>query len=169
MLTSPRSLATSFLASLALLLALAGPAPAQEGVAVRVAGVKGIERADEQTEHAIPADLAPLARALESLPYRRFERLTWRVKRVSPGTTHTFELPDSYLVEVLVQEAPDGWFELEVEVTRPSERPDGGRVRVVATEVRLRAGTTYVIERLNAFGRDTSLLILITAAQRDLE
>lgn len=166
---------TSVCSGLALA-ALALLAPGASGqaavVGVRIVAVKATLLPEGTELPPIPEELAPFAQTLSAIPVAsRYERLGGTVKRAAPGTTLTFDFPREHKGDVVVTvgrgERP---FDLRMVITRPAPPPkQDERVRVLAHEVAIEDGATYVVRVVDALGKGEHLLLLVTAGTGELD
>lgn len=156
----PTSLRVALLVSLLL---SAGFARAQDPVVgVRVVAVKATVVA---TPEPLPEALQPWASKLEPLGPHRFELLGQSARRAAPGATLAFSLPRDHAAEAVLATRPDGRFDLRVVITRPGKTP-GTRERVLAHEVTLDDGGSYLVRVQDAFGAEQHLLLIVSAGTR---
>lgn len=158
----PTSLRVALLVSL--LLAAAGVARAQDPVVgVRVVAIKATVVAAPEP---LPEALKPWASKLEALPgLHRFELRGQSERRAAPGATLAFALPRDHEAQAVVTARPDGRFELRVVITRPGKTP-GTREQVLAHEVTVDDGGSYLVRVQDAFGAEQHLLLIVSAGTR---
>lgn len=165
---------TSVCSAVAALALLAPGASGQAAlVGVRIVAVKATILADQTAAPPpIPEELSPFAQTLAAIPLKsRYERLGATVKRAAPDTPLTFDLPREHQGEVVVTvgrgERP---FDLRMVITRPAPPPkQDERVRVLAHEVAIEDGATYVVRVVDGLGKGEHLLLLVTAGTGELD
>ncbi|MBX3466531.1 MAG: hypothetical protein KF878_06495 [Planctomycetes bacterium] len=140
------------------------PASAEDPqVAVHTAAVRAVEVAEAAP---VPPDLRAWASKLEKLPgAHRFELLGQSVRRGPPGAPLVFSLPAEHEAQVVAVGRPDGRVDVRVVITRPGKQP-GTREQVLAHEVVVDDGGTWVVRLQDALGRGEHLLLLMTAGAR---
>lgn len=138
-------------------------------VSVRIVAVKATMLPEGAQPPAIPEDLEPFTTTLTAIPVvSRYELLREATKRHPTGTPMVFELPRDHQAEVMVSpgrgERP---FDLRMVITRPAPAPkQNERERVLAHEVAIEDGATYVVRVIDALGKDEHLLLLVTAGTK---
>lgn len=144
-----------------LLLSAASLVAAQDAtVGVRVVAIKATATSAPEP---LPEALRPWASKLEALPgTHRFELRGQSARRAAPGAPLAFALPRDHEAQAEVTTRPDGRLDLRLVITRPGQQP-GTREQVLAHDVTLDDGASYVVRVQDAFGKDQHLLLIVSA------
>lgn len=159
-------------AAAALVLLAQGAAGQAAPVGVRIVAVRATILPEGAERPPVPEELEPFTQTLTAIPLvSRYELLGESTKRAAPGTTLTFAFPRDHQAGVVVTvgrgERP---FDLRMVITRPAPPPkQDERERVLAHEVAIEDGATYVVRVVDALGKGEHLLLLVTAGTGELD